>query len=154
MPIIFLVISLPIAEIIGFSLIGGEIGAGSSLLWVVADVFLGFTLLSSLGTRKPENSEKGASAGRIFNDVCIIVGSLLLIFPGFISDFLALPLLIQPLRRMIFLFLKNKHENILNDVEKTSTHFKQWQRPIHKNDNSHAKTIEGDFKKIDEDNVS
>ena len=41
MPILFLVIFLPILEIIGFIVIGGQIGVGLSLLWVMADVFVG-----------------------------------------------------------------------------------------------------------------
>ncbi len=131
MPILLLVIFLPLIEIAGFIVIGGRIGVGWSLLWVIADIVLGFTLLSTLGGNALRKAGKSAEAGappfeEMFDGICIIVGALLLIFPGFISDFLALPLLIPPVRHWLFLFLKNKHADILSEVGKTSQGFSYW----------------------------
>jgi UPF0716 family protein affecting phage T7 exclusion len=151
--ILLLIIFLPLIEIAGFILIGGKIGAGLSLLWVIADAVIGFTLLTTLGKNALRKFEKAAATGEppieeMFDGICIIVGALLLIFPGFISDFLALPLLIPPVRHWIFLFLKHKHGSVLNDLGKTSQGFTYW---YYKSDTTAAKTIEGDFKSIDED---
>ena len=85
----------------------------------------------------------------MFDGFCIIIGALLLIFPGFISDFLALPLLIPPVRHWIFLFLKYKHGSILNDLGKTSQGFTYWYYEERKDGG--GKAIEEDFKNTDED---
>ena len=148
-----MIIFLPVIEIIGFIVIGGKIGAVLSVLWVIADAIIGFTLLTTLGAKALRKLEKAVAAGtapveEMFDGFCIIIGALLLIFPGFISDFMALPLLIAPVRHWIFLYLKHKHGDILNDLGKTSQGFTYW---YYKSDNTSVKTIEGDFKSIDQD---
>lgn len=162
--ILILVIFLPLIEVIGFIVIGGKIGVGLSLLWVMTDVIIGVTLLTTLGASALRKAATSAEAGTLpveemFDGFCIIVGALLLIFPGFISDFMALPLLIPPVRHWIFLFLKQRHDNILNELNKTSQGFTYWYSEERSPDGSAvrehkdggAKTIEGDFKSIDED---
>jgi len=138
-------------EIVGFILISGKIGAGLFLLWIIADVIIGFTLLTQ--GRKYFVRRNISSAEKLFEDLSIMVGALLLIFPGFVSDFLALPLLIPPLRHWIFLFLRRRHGHILDDLEQTSQHFARWNNPGDRDDRSSMKTIEGDFKKLDDDKI-
>ena len=86
----------------------------------------------------------------MFDGVCIIVGALLLIFPGFISDFLALPLLLPLTRHWIFLFLKRQHGGILNDINQKSQGFSYWYYEESRSGDT-VKTIEGDFRSTDED---
>ena len=153
--IFLLVIFLPLIEVIGFIVIGGKIGVGLSLLWVMADVIIGVTLLTTLGASALRKAATSAEAGTLpveemFDGFCIIVGALLLIFPGFISDFLALPLLIPLTRHWIFLFLKHKHGSILNSLDKTSQSFTYWYYEERGNDGP-VKTLEGDFRNTDED---
>ena len=155
MPLLLLVIFLPILEIIGFIVIGGQIGVGLSLLWVMADVFVGSLILSTMGGKTLRKAKESVQTDiypfeEMFDGFCIIIGALLLIFPGFISDFLALPLLVPPVRHWIFVFLKYKHGAVFDDLSKRSRGFTYWYYEERGSDGS-IKTIEGDFKSTDED---
>ena len=147
--IFFLIIFLPLIEIAGFILIGGKIGAGLSFIWVIADAVIGYTLLTYWREKLVQRSNSPVE--QLFDNLCVIAASLLLIFPGFISDLMALPLLIPPVRRWIFMFLKRRHGDILDDIAAQQSAY--WS-PDYRNDGSAPKTIEGDFKKIDEDQFS
>jgi UPF0716 protein FxsA len=152
--LILLVILLPLLEIIGFIMIGGEIGIGWSLLWVIMDAIVGLTILNTLGDRTLHKAKKAVEENafpfeEMFDGFCIIVGALLLIFPGFISDLLALPLLIPPVRHWIFVFLKHKHRDLFNDLGKTSRGFAYWYYEERNGDA--GKTIEGNFRNTDKD---
>jgi len=154
MIVIFLIVFLPLLEIAGFIIIGGKIGIGWSLLWVILDTMAGFYILATMGSQTLQKAKKSVDADiypfeEMFDGFCILAGALLLIFPGFISDFLALPLLLPPLRHWIFRFLKASHESILNDLGKTSRGFTYWYYEEKSPDGT--KTIEGDFKRVERD---
>jgi UPF0716 protein FxsA len=164
MLLFYMVIFLPLIEIAGFIVIGGRIGAGWSLLWLTADAVIGFMLLTTLGAGALRKAGKAADAGTLpleemFDGFCIIVGALLLIFPGFISDFMALPLLIPFTRRWIFSFLKRRHSSILNELGKTSQGFTYWyyeertdgSAVKERKERISVKTIEGNFRYEDKD---
>lgn len=159
MLLFLLIIFLPLLEIIGFIVIGGQIGVGLSLLWVIADVIIGSMLLATMGGRTLQKAKKSAATEtypfeEVFDGFCIMIGALLLIFPGFISDVLALPLLIPPVRHWIFLFLKHKHNNVFNDLSKSSQGFTTWYYEESPDGTtikefrggSTIKTIEGEFR--------
>lgn len=149
--IFLLLIFLPLIEIVGFILIGEKIGMGLSLLWIGVSASIGFTMLTR--GREKLVQRNISSLEHLFNNLCVIVGGLLLIFPGFISDFLALPLLLPPIRHLIFLFLRHRHAHILDDLEKTSEHFAYWNYRPKENGKHSMKTIEGDFKKLGDDKI-
>jgi UPF0716 protein FxsA len=155
MPLFLLIIFLPLLEIAGFIAIGGRIGVGLTLLWVIADTIIGFSLLSTLGAGTMRRARQSAQAEvypfeEMFEGFCIIAGALLLIFPGFISDFLALPLLLPPLRRGVFLFLKRRHKNLFDDLGTSSRGFTSWYYEERGHGRA-AHTIEGEFRKTDND---
>lgn len=150
--VLFLIGLLPLLEIAGFITIGGEIGVGLSLLWVIVDIAAGFTLLSAMGGQTLQKAKNSVDADiypfeEMFDGICTLTGALLLIFPGFISDFLALPLLIPPLRRWIFAFLKHRHKGILDNISKNTQGFTYW----YYEERGGSKTIEGDYTRIDDD---
>ncbi len=126
-----LIIFLPILEIIGFIVIGGRIGVGWSFLWLIADVVVGFMLLRSINerprraARNPNNAEEAALED-MFDGFCIFAGAMLLIFPGFVSDFFAAPLLIPPVRHLLFLYLKRRHIGVMDNINTTSQSFTYW----------------------------
>lgn len=153
MIVLFLFIFLPLLEIAGFVIIGGKIGVGLSLLWVIAATMAGFYFLAAMGAQTLQKARKSVDADvypfeEMFDGLCILLGALLLIFPGFISDFLALPLLIAPVRHWIFRFLKSRHENVLGSLGKTTQGFTCWYYAEKKSPPG-AKTIEGDFKRVE-----
>lgn len=150
--IIFLM--LPLLEIAGFIEIGGKIGVGLSLLWVIAATVAGFMLLTTMGLQTLKKAKSSVDADiypfeEMFDGFCILLGAGLLIFPGFVSDFLSLPLLIAPVRGWIFKFLKSQHNSVLNNLSKNSQGFTAWYYEERKNGSS--KTIEGEFKRVDKD---
>ena len=154
MVILFLMMFLPLLEIVGFIVIGGKIGIGLSLLWIIFDVIIGCTLLATMGGQTLRKAKKSVDADvfpfeEMFDGLCIITGALLLIFPGFISDFLAIPLLIPALRHWIFKFLKYQHTTLLNDLEKNAQGFTYWY--YEEKSGGASKTIEGSFKRTDDD---
>jgi len=155
MTVLLLIVFLPLLEIAGFIVIGGKIGVGLSLLWVVAATMGGACFLAAMGTQTMQKAKKSVAADiypfeEMFDGLCILLGASLLVFPGFISDFLALPLLVAPARRGIFRFLKSRHGSVLDNLSKGTQGFTYWcyeekKSPIE------AKTIEGDFKRVEGD---
>lgn len=116
LPILF----LPLFEIMGFVVIGGEIGLGFTLLWLLCSTGLGLWLLQGRGAetlaqvKKQQEVETPFFAIReVFDTLCLFLAGVLLIFPGFISDFLAVPLLIAPLRHFFFRRLRDNPDGFI-----------------------------------------
>lgn len=154
MTALFLMIFLPLLEIAGLIVIGGKIGVGLSLLWVIAATIAGFYFLAAMGTQTLQKAKKSVDADiypfeEMFDGFCILLGALLLIFPGFISDFLALPLLAAPVRRAIFRFLKYQHQSVLNNLSKSTQGFTCWY--YEERTGGAPRTIEGEFRRVEED---
>ncbi|MDE2336501.1 MAG: FxsA family protein [Alphaproteobacteria bacterium] len=146
-----LIIFLPFLEIVGFVVIGGRIGLGWSLLWLLADVIAGLMLLRTMGGRRRRAEQNpadpdAAALEDMFDGVCRVAGALLLIFPGFVSDFLAIPLLVPPLRRLLFLYLK-RHDGVLHNINATSQSFTYWHfTDGNPRETPPPKTIDGEFR--------
>ncbi|WP_303982276.1 FxsA family protein [Dongia mobilis] len=105
--LIGILMALPFLEIAGFVVIGGRIGLGLTLLWLLAVGMLGMALirhgglnaLTKLQTALNEQREPGHS---LIDGAVMVTAGLLLIVPGFVSDFLAL-ILILPVTRNLLL---------------------------------------------------
>ncbi len=147
---------LPFFEIIGFIVIGGKIGLIDSLLWMMISTILGFYLLQAGGFRtlrraQDPTTEDFFNAQNMFDDLCIMIAALLLIFPGFISDFFAVPFLIAPLRHWLFGRTKNNPDNAFRRFVKRGQNFSYG----YYRETSHTPkgdtTIEGEYKQIDKE---
>lgn len=115
-PILF----LPLFEIIGFVVIGGKIGLGLTLLWLLCSTVLGLWLLQGRGAetlahvkQKQEVETPFFAIREVFDTLCLFLAGVLLVFPGFISDFLAVPLLIAPLRHFFFRRLRDHPDGFI-----------------------------------------
>lgn len=87
-------------EIVGMALVGGRIGVLSVILWLVADLFLGAWLIRSTGAGLMPELMQAAHSGRdpisaLWRTGRRFLAGLLLIFPGFFSDAVALLLLLS-----------------------------------------------------------
>lgn len=96
----------PILEIAGFILVGDWLGLWPTLGLVVLAVVVGISLIRWQGLntlrRAQEASARGElPVGAMLDSACIVIASFFLIIPGFLSDLLAILLLIRPLRRLI-----------------------------------------------------
>ena len=130
--------ALPFLEIIGFIVIGGEIGLLASLLWLAGSIWLGFYLFARAGQNAlPTNDEEVFSTERLFNHLCLMGAALLLIFPGFLSDLLAVFLLIPAFRN-----------NLRHAAQKNPRHpARRFVHVAKSTSRRMAPTIEGEYKK-------
>ncbi|OPB30465.1 FxsA family protein [Bartonella sp. WD12.1] len=128
---VVIVLSVLFIEIASFIVVGNEIGILATLSLILLTMIIGSILLRIQGISLFKNIQREIIQGTmseyyIADDVLIIIGAILLIFPGFVSDILGISLLIKPIRtfvRFFFLSLKNKinaktSTNTQNESEK------------------------------------
>ena len=101
MPLLFSPFFLAvIAEIAGFAIIGGRLGAGLTIVWVFVAFWLGLRLI-----RRSADDSRAVQAGTreatSFDTLCLFLAGLLLMIPGFISDIAAAFLLLGPARGLL-----------------------------------------------------
>lgn len=98
---------LPFFELWLMIAIGSEVGALAVIVWLVAMIFLGVNLLRYLGASSMLRAAQGMRGGAMPAQTMVdglfkAIGAILLIIPGFITDFLALLCFIPFLRRLLF----------------------------------------------------
>lgn len=97
---------LPFVEIWLFIEVGGALGAGPTMLWLIGAAAAGIMIIRHQGpaflARLPQLAARnGSLAEPILESMLAGVAGVLLIVPGFASDALALLLLWPPLRRVL-----------------------------------------------------
>jgi UPF0716 protein FxsA len=143
---LLLFILFPIFEIAGFVVIGGEIGLGSTLLWLMASAALGIWVLRGQGgiwSRVQTADDDLFVMEGMFDAACLLAAGLLLIFPGFISDFIALPLLLPALRRLIFGHIQKRPDGFIR------RHARFTQGSRHGSTGAETTIIEAEYSEID-----
>lgn len=147
---------LPLLELIGFIEIGGRLGLGLTLLWLVGSTMIGFSLLRasarSLMPKPPDNVQNGGNAPdqSAFDGLCLMIAGFLFIFPGFISDFLALPFLIGPVRHYLFATFGHKPDNFVHKFAQDAERFRPQSMRRPQSPPRVETIIEGDFKRLDD----
>lgn len=106
------IVILVLLEIAFFIFIGNKIGILSTLLLIVLMSMLGAIISKRLGFESLRNIQmslqKGNPPGHAMIDAFLIfVGGLLLLLPGFISDVIALTMIIPFTRKMYKPFIYN-----------------------------------------------
>ena len=120
--VFFILIAIPIIEIYLFIKIGSYIGAFTtiSLIFITAFVGLiyaryeGFNTLRSGMTQMIQNK---MPVYEIISGAALAFAALLLIIPGFATDFLGLLIIFPPSRKLMFRNLSDKFEK-KNDIDK------------------------------------
>ena len=153
MPLILLLafIGVPIAEIGGFIVVGREIGLWPTLGLVVATAMIGTFLLRQQGMATLRRAEAAIArgeppAGPLFDAACLLVGGVLLLTPGFLTDAFGLALMIPSLRtwigRGLWAMLRGRIQ------------MQTWQQgqppPGQGRPGGAAPTIDGDYREADE----
>lgn len=110
---IFGLIALPIIEIAIFIKVGQTIGLLPTLALIIGAALLGGLLLRQQGlsvlTQLRSNVNSGRMPARSIADAMMIgVAALLLVLPGFLSDFVALALLLPPVRGWMYRALASR----------------------------------------------
>jgi UPF0716 protein FxsA len=103
---LLIVFSFVSIELYFFHLMSNFIGTFFTLILTVASGFLGLALakrqgLSTISSMRNISDLQKIHLTKMFNGFGIMVGALLLILPGFLTDFLGLLLLIGPMRQFI-----------------------------------------------------
>ena len=120
--VFFILIAIPIIEIYLFIKIGSYIGAFTtiSLIFITAFVgviyarYEGFNTLRSGMTQMVQNK---MPFYEIISGAALAFAALLLIIPGFATDFLGLLIIFPPSRKLMFRNLSNKFEK-KNNIDK------------------------------------
>lgn len=103
---LLLIIILPVIEVWSIAQMSNWIGGWLTLWLLLAIAVIGIYSIRVFGARSwqamMQQFANGSPPGyAMLNSICIIVGSVLLIIPGFVSDIIAI-LLLMPITRPIF----------------------------------------------------
>jgi UPF0716 protein FxsA len=101
-----LFVLLPIVEIALFILVGGEIGVLPTIGLVILGAVVGSMVVRRQGVNAVRRLQQALEAGKdpsspIANGALIMVGGVLLMLPGFLTDAIGILLLIPPVRAML-----------------------------------------------------
>lgn len=103
---------LPALEIGLFIVIGGYLGLWETLALVFLTVFLGFAIINmqKLTIKRLQHNLRNSvnPANPLANEAFILIAGILLIIPGFFTDFLAVLLLIPPIRSLFIHKISNR----------------------------------------------
>jgi UPF0716 protein FxsA len=113
MPILLFLLLWPLLEIAGFAWIGGAIGVGSTLAFVVLSGVLGMVLLREAGLATLLQLRRRLEAGdtpvpTALDGMWRILSGLLLVVPGFFSSALGVALLLPPVRALLTAWLLSR----------------------------------------------
>jgi UPF0716 protein FxsA len=136
----FIIMLLPWLELFTLIQLGIETSALAAIGYVLFTLFLGVAVLQRQG-RGMFESLRQTQEGRIIgpqlllDDMAVGLAGLLLIFPGLISDVAAVIVMIGPLRRRLARWLLGP----------------QPEPYAPERDSEHQVTIEGSFRRVDEE---
>ncbi|PBB88036.1 MULTISPECIES: FxsA family protein [unclassified Mesorhizobium] len=104
---------LPLLEIAGFVIVGREVGALATVGLVILSTIAGSLLLRLQGFGVMARVRAEMDAGRdpsrqLAHGAMIVLAAILLIIPGFITDIIAILLLLPPVRDLAWRLLKNR----------------------------------------------
>ena len=142
--IFLLVLLIPFVEIYLLLKVGGLIGAFPTIFLVVLTAVLGTWLLRQQGFATFQRLQANLAQGTIpayemIEGPIIMLGGVLLLTPGFITDILGFACLIPTLRRKIAQYI------IENHLVQASTGQFQWGKKAEKEQDA----LEGEFRKED-----
>ncbi|MFK0571428.1 FxsA family protein [Endozoicomonas sp.] len=151
-----LFILLPILEMVVLIKVGSIIGAWNAVALVVLSVFIGLAVIRRQGLATALKARQKMAAGELpamemLENLVIAIGGLLMLIPGFITDFLGVFLLLPPIRRLLIrrwltaTGIKVQQTNIYDAEFRRESSRQNGQTHIHHH------TIDGDYTR-DQDN--
>ena len=118
--ILISIILIPIVEIYVLIKIGSQIGAFTTIFFILTTAIVGvyYAKYEGLNTLKSgfiQISKNETPAYEVISGAAIALGAILLIIPGFVSDFLGFLLIFPISRKLIFYKLKKKFKTKNNN---------------------------------------
>jgi UPF0716 protein FxsA len=156
MTLLFFLILIPIVEIYLFIEIGTMIGSIPTILSIFATAIVGSFLLKKQGRETIENLKRNMETMKppikeVFDGGCLILSGILLLTPGFFTDFIGFCLLIPSVRD----FLRTKTTHKINTISGMHVHskddfydYKDYSNLDSSNSNEKNSTIDGDYTEI------
>ena len=116
--LILLFTVVPVVELALLIKIGQHIGVGYTLTIVILTGVVGAYLAKSQGFRTLRRIQEDINRGimpadKIFDGVMILCGGILLLTPGFITDFIGFLALVPLTRQLVKLWLKGKIKKMI-----------------------------------------
>jgi UPF0716 protein FxsA len=107
------ILALPLVEIAGFVLVGGEIGVLPTVALVVLSSIVGSALVRLQGfgvlARIRQQLAEGKNPGReVAHGVMILLAGILLLIPGFVTDIVGLLLFVPSIRDLGWRLVKRR----------------------------------------------
>ena len=114
--LLFLIIGLPIVEIYLFINVGSRIGAFNTISLIFITAFLGIVYaryegFNTLRSGMSQIVKNEMPVYEIVSGAALAFAALLLILPGFATDFLGLLIIFPPTRKLILKRVSNKQES-------------------------------------------
>lgn len=114
-----LMIIVPALEIGVFIWAGGIIGSWSVVGLIILTGILGASLAKQQGLETLKRAQANMNTGQvpgeaILDGICILIGAIVLLTPGFITDIFGFILLLPLTRRPLKLWLKAIVQNMIN----------------------------------------
>ncbi len=135
--------------------VGSIIGAWNAVALVILSVFIGIEVIRRQGFKTTLRARQKMAAGELpamemLENLAIALGGLLMLIPGFITDFLGIFLLIPPVRRLLIRrWLKVSGVK----VQQTNIYEAEYRRePSWHHEQTHLNhTIDGDYTREEDD---
>ena len=114
--VILLVLLVPIIEIYLFIKIGSEIGAFNTISLILITAFVGviyarYEGFNTLRSGISQLVKNELPVYEIISGAALAFAAILLILPGFATDFIGITLIFPPTRRLLFRNFSNKNSN-------------------------------------------
>lgn len=111
---------IPGIELFGFIWVSEKIGAGSTILVIVLTSLVGMAMMQFEGRKVVEDSRKEMQHGQVpgrkmLDGLCVFVGGILLVIPGFFTDIIGFTLLFPLTRPLYRVFLLKWIEKKMKD---------------------------------------
>lgn len=111
--ILFALIGIPLLEIAVFIRVGSDIGLGSTLAATALTAVIGTVLMRTQGLSTLVKARDGLNGGvmpvrAVFDGACQVVAGILLLTPGFVTDFVGLVLFFPPFRSVLLRWISGR----------------------------------------------
>ena len=125
MKFLLALLAVLLIEIGLFVVIGGYLGLWLTLAWVILASGLGIILLKGIAMMGPVSMSRDMfefrNVGSLMpHRILVVIAAALLIFPGFMTDFFGLLLLIQPVRRLVIRKINRKFDDVMTTAKTKS----------------------------------
>lgn len=155
MPLLFLLLVWPLAEIWLMIQVGHQAGAFSTLLLIIATAVLGLLLVQLEWQRlrlvMHEKMQQGeAPVGAILETAAVGLAGILLFIPGFISDFIGLLLLLPFTRKLLIRPLKNRSQGTTYQEQQSYYYKSRSKTQQQDNLEGSGQILEGEYQRKDD----